>query len=188
MSSSKKSGSVSRRDFLFGAAKRLKFEHLEEEKPKAKAPKLQGEMAEYLREAFTAYSAGDYEKAAGAYRKCLKVDAEDIESRRRLGYCLYRMGKYIQAGVEFERVLYTQKKDNFASLYLGLAMARMDKKEKAVAAWKKYFNTEEIIIQREINLQLALMEQPEHPELAQIADEIEAVVDERRRELSGDKS
>jgi tetratricopeptide (TPR) repeat protein len=190
MSSAKKDkgSSVSRRDFLFGAVKRLKLEHLDAEEEKPKAPKSNTETAEFLREAYTAYAAGDFEKAAAAYRKCIKIDAGDIESRRRLGYCLYRMGKYVQAGVEFERVLYSQKKDNFAFLYLGLAMARLGKKEKAVNAWQGYFNTAEIIIQREINLQLALMEQPEHPELEQIADEIEAVVDERRRELSGDKS
>jgi hypothetical protein len=46
-----------------------------------------------------------------------------------------------------------------AFLYLGLVMVRLDRTEKALALWKRYFNPSAVAVQREINLQVGLIEE-----------------------------
>jgi tetratricopeptide (TPR) repeat protein len=181
----RKSESISRRDLLFGAVKKLRREDewreiREEEQAKSR------ETANLLQEGNQLLEQGDYEAAIEKFRACVAKDTTFLEARRRLGYCLYRTGKYIQARVEFERVLYTRKKDNFSSLYLGLCMARLGKADKAAVVWKGYFNPDEIAIQRELNLQAAMLETENPPEPGEMADAVEEVVERRKHELMED--
>ena len=171
----------SRRDLLFGAIKKLRRDHDFEDEPPL--PKAKPGEPDLFARGNAALSGRDYAAAMDCYRQVVKVAPAHGEARRRLGYCLYRMGQYIQARVEFERLLRGDK-DNFASLYLGLTLARMNKPDKAVAAWEGYFNPDEVRIAREINLQCALLKSPDAPEAAEAADDVEAAVEERKRELA----
>jgi len=180
MSQEKKPGGLSRRDLLFGAVRRLRKEE-DEPAPAPPAPDPAFDLGN------AAYKSGDYQGAAAGYRQCLENAPDHVEALKRLGYCLYRLGQYAQAEAEFRRILGLREKDNFASLYLGLAYARMDEPEKAAAAWKGYFNPDEVRIQREINLQAALLETPEPPSAQDMAEAVEQVVADRKRELAGEE-
>lgn len=185
MSRDKNSTGISRRELLFGAVKKLRREDewqevREEQKARSKI------SATLLQEGNALLEQGDYQAAAEKYRACVARESGFLEARRRLGYCLYRLSQFIQARVEFERVLYTNKRDNFCSLYLGLCMARLGKADKAAKAWETYFNPDEIAIQREINIHLALFETDTPPAIEEVADAIEEVVEKRKMELMED--
>lgn len=192
VSEKKKSKPLSRRDFLFGGLRKLRGE---DDAPKkqdfaALAAATQGVTKDEAQEAKAAFGRGneayavaDYTAAIPEYRQCVKLFPAHLEARKRLGYCLYRTGQFIQARVEFDRVLRETKKDNYSALYLGLTYAQMGKVEKAVAAWRQYYNTDEVRIMRELNLQIALLESPEKPDLADVVEEIEEAIDLRKEEL-----
>lgn len=175
----------SRRDILFGGLRKLRS--FGEEKgpaaPEAKAAPPASELAKRLAEAHAAFKAADYEAAAEAYRSCSRLDTNHPDVRRRLGYCLYRLGQYVQARVELDRALRLLTKDNFTSLYLGLTLARMGRPKDAVAAWRAYYNPDEIRIMRELNLQIALLEAPEPTTAEAAADAVEESVEARKEEL-----
>ncbi len=171
---------ISRRDLLFGALRKLRRDDkFEEDEP---APKATGGQ-DFFSKANEAFAKRDYSAAMDLYRQQVKASPDHSEARRRLGYCLYRLGQYIQAKVEFERIL-RGGVDNFSSLYLGLTLARMNMADKAIEAWKGYFNPNEVRIAREINLQCALLASPDPPEATEAADEVEAAVEERKRQLA----
>ncbi|MDY7000710.1 MAG: tetratricopeptide repeat protein [Thermodesulfobacteriota bacterium] len=176
MSQEKKPGGLSRRDLLFGAVRKLRKD--EEETAPEPAPHPAFDLGN------AAYKNSDYEEAAARYRQCLENVPDHVEALKRLGYCLYRLGQYVKAEAEFRRVLGLREKDNFASLYLGLAYARMCEPDKAAAAWKGYFNPDEVRIQREINIQTALLETPEPPSAHDMAEAVEQAVTDRKRELA----
>lgn len=162
----------SRRNFLFGAVRRLKNEDPDQ------LVASTSECVEAIKEANGLYVDGDYEAARDIYKECLKADQNDADVRYRLGVCLYRIAKYRQAKLEFERVLRIDRGYQDAFLYLGLTMVRLGKPEKAPALWKQYFNTRAIVVQRELNLQLGLMETGVMDPPDTIAEAVEAVIDE----------
>jgi len=172
---------ISRRDLLFGALKKLRRDDDFEDAPPPR--KAQSDGPDHFLLGNVAFSARNYSAAMDHYRQAVKAIPNHDEARRRLGYCLYRMEQYIQARVEFERLLHGGK-DNFASLYLGLTLARMNMPDKAIKAWKDYFNPDEVRIAREINLQCALLASPDPPEASEAADEVEQAVEDRKRELA----
>lgn len=186
MARDRKSTSISRRDLLFGGIKKLRREEEWRELREDQQTKNR-QAAGVLEEGNMLLERGDYQGAAEKYRVCLKEDSSFLEAHRRLGYCLYRLEQYIQAKVEFERVLYNRNRDNFSSLYLGLCLARLGKPEKAAEAWKGYFNPEEIHIQREINLQLAMLETGRPPSAKEMAEAVEDAVENRKLELLEDQ-
>jgi len=186
--SEKKKEPLSRRDFLFGGLRKLRGEDRPEAAALAAATQgVAPDTARQAKEAFLrgnqAYAVADYAAAIPEYRECIRLFPAHLEGRKRLGYCLYRTGQFLQARLEFERVLREAKKDNFSALYLGLTCARMEQPEKAVAAWRQYHNTDEVRIMRELNLQIALLESPEKPDLADVAEEVEETIRIRKEEL-----
>lgn len=179
----------SRRDILFGGLRKLRaFGEDKAPDAAAKAAPPASELAKRLAAGHAAYKAADYAAAAEEYRACVRLDTNHPDVRRRLGYCLYRLGKYIQARVELDRALRLLGKDNFTSLYLGLTLARMDRPIDAVAAWRAYYNPDEIRIMRELNLQIALLEAPEPTTPEAAADAVEESVEARKEELREAKS
>lgn len=153
---------TSRRNFLFGAVRRIKNEKVDE--PVAST----AESIDSIKEANALYVDEKWEEARAKYRQCIENDKNDADVRYRCGVCLYKVGKYRQAKLEFERTLRINREYKDALLYLGLTLVRLEKPEKAMPLWKQYFNPQAIAVQRELNLQLGMMEQG-------IADPLEAI-------------
>lgn len=93
----------SRRNFLFGAVRRIKNE--KSDGPAAST----AEGIEIIKEANGLYVDGNWEDARQKYKESLETDKNDADIRYRLGVCLYRTGKYRQAKLEFERTLRIQR-------------------------------------------------------------------------------
>lgn len=168
---SKKEIDVSRRNLLFGAFRRLRGE-VDEGRPVARS----SETLPVLGEADAAYAAADFSTAAAKYRDVLKLEPGNLDARRRLGCALYREGRYVQAKVEFERVLRTSREDNEAWLYLGLTLARGGSPAKAATVWKNFKDLRNVALMREINVQAALLEEPQPPTGEQMAEAVEAAL------------
>lgn len=164
---------TSRRGFLTGSfLSRSSSKKEETAKPMAET----SSAVEFLRAGNEAYAKGEYEDAVTQYKAFLKMEPRNTPGRVRLGHTLYKLGRNVQAKVEFERVLKLDEKENEARLYLGLTLMRMGKPDKAAEHWKKYFNPQEVPIQREINLQVAYVEAGDEVDPFQIADAVEQVV------------
>jgi len=142
---------VSRRKLLFGFLDRVRGT---ESAPMAAA----SQSAPVLAQANAAFAAGDFAAATAQYKTFLAAESDNAEARQRLGECLYRQGQYIQAKVEFERLLQKNRKANRAILFLGLVLARLDRVQKAAVVWKLFFDPHSVVLQRELNLQIALIE------------------------------
>ncbi|MDP2847291.1 MAG: tetratricopeptide repeat protein [Humidesulfovibrio sp.] len=163
---------VSRRRLLFGFLDRARGA---ESAPMAAA----SQTAPMLAQANTAYAAADFPAAAGFYKSFLQAESDNAEARQRYGECLYRQGQYIQAKVEFERLLQKDRKNNRAILFLGLVLARLDRVQKAAVVWKLFFDPHSVVLQRELNLQIALVEtaaEEQLPAAASVADAVERVL------------
>ncbi|WP_319543428.1 tetratricopeptide repeat protein [uncultured Pseudodesulfovibrio sp.] len=159
-----------RRNFLFGAVRRFKNE--DPDQPVAST----AECVEAIKEANGLYVDGEFEAARDKYKECLQSDQNDADVRYRLGVCQYKIGKYMQAKVEFERTLRIDRSYQDAFLYLGLTLVRLGKPEKAPGLWSQYFNIKAVVVQRELNLQLGLLETGviDPPEV--IAEAVEAAI------------
>jgi tetratricopeptide (TPR) repeat protein len=188
MAQDEKPKGLSRRELLFGMGTRLKKyrdERLAEFGGEDEDEALEAQSRDpVLEEADRAMGAGEWERAVEAFRRYLAYASGDGQARSRLGYCLYRLGRLVQCECEFNMAL-RQGPSNLASLYLGLAAARRGRMDKAVKAWKNYYNPEEASVQREINVQIALVEAGEEPDGRAVADEVEAALEDRRRQLWG---
>lgn len=163
---------VSRRRLLFGFLDRARGT---ESAPMAAA----SQTAPMLAQANTAFAAADFPTAAGFYKSFLQAESDNAEARQRYGECLYRQGQYIQAKVEFERLLQKDRKNNRAILFLGLVLARLDRVQKAAVVWKLFFDPHSVVLQRELNLQIALVEtaaEDQLPACASVADAVERVL------------
>jgi tetratricopeptide (TPR) repeat protein len=143
---------VNRRRLLFGFMDKLRG--VPESAPVASA----SETAPVLAEANAAFAAGSWEAAIAPYRKFLDAERENVEARQRLGECLYNLGRYIPAKVEFERIMQKNRNNNRAIVYLGLVLARLERVQKAAVVWKLHFDPHNVALQRELNLQIALVE------------------------------
>ncbi len=160
---------VSRRRLLFGFMDRVRGEG--EHAPVAAA----SQTAPVLAQANEAFATGNFGAAVGFYREFLAAESANAEARQRLGECLYRQGQFIQAKVEFERLLQKDRKNNRAIVFLGLVLARLDRAQKAAVVWKLHFDPQNVTLQRELNLQIALVESASEDQPADAATMAEAV-------------
>lgn len=163
---------VSRRRLLFGFLDRARGV---EAAPMAAA----SQTAPVLAQANAAYAAGDFAAAAGLYKAFLQDESGNDEARQRFGESLYRQGQYIQAKIEFERLLQKNRKNNRAILFLGLVLVRLDRVQKALVVWKLYSDPHNVTLQRELNLQIALVEsagEEQPPNAATVAEAVERVL------------
>lgn len=163
---------VSRRRLFFGFLDRMRGE---EGAPVAAASETAGVLAR----ANASFGSGDYAGACALYKEFLAGEPGNLDARQRLGECLYRQGQHIQAKVEFERILQKKQKDNRALLFLGLVLARLDRVGKAAVVWKLFFDPHAVALQRELNLQIALVEtaaEGQLPDAAGVAEAVERVV------------
>lgn len=161
----------SRRNFLFGAIRKVKNE-------KSTGPEAStAEAIDSIKEANALYVDEQWEEAREKYKECIACDKNDADVRYRCGVCLYKVGKYRQAKLEFERTMRIDREYKDALLYLGLTMVRLEKPEKAVALWKQYFNPQAIPVQRELNLQIGMMEQGVMDSPETIAEAVESAIE-----------
>jgi len=160
----------SRRNFLFGAVRRYKNENPDQ--PVAST----AECVAIINEANGLYVDEKWEEARLKYKECLDSDKNDADIRYRLGVCSYKVGKYRQAKLEFERTLRIDRDYQDAFLYLGLTMVRLDRPLKAPGLWKQYFNPKAVVVQRELNLQLGLLETGVNDPSEVIAEAVEAAI------------
>ena len=165
---------MSRRKMLFGALKGY-TRTADVPEPRRDNP---GQDAQTLAKANAAFDAGQFAEAVAGYRRFLDTEPGNEDARLRLGRALYAQAAYVQARVEFERVLRTRKNDNQANLYLGLALLRTGKVDKAVVAWKRYFEPGNVLVQREVNLQLGLLEVGDAPAPVAMAMAVEQTMAE----------
>ncbi|MDD3311876.1 tetratricopeptide repeat protein [Pseudodesulfovibrio sp.] len=149
----KKEIDKSRRNFLFGAVRRIRNEN--PDGPVAAT----ASTVDAMKAANALYVDEEWDAARGKYMECMEADKNDADLRYRLGVCLYRLGKHLQAKLEFERALRIRRDYRDALLYLGLTLVRLDRAEKAVALWKQYFNPLAVPVQRELNLQIGMLEE-----------------------------
>ncbi len=167
---SEKNIDKSRRNFLFGAVRRFKNENPDQ--PVASS----AEVVDEMNEANGLYVDEEWEEARLKYKECLKIDQNDADVRYRIGVCGYKVGKYRQAKLDFERCLRINREYKDAFLYLGLTMVRLNKPEKALALWKQYFNPMAVPVQRELNLQIGLIEQGAGDAPEMIAEAVETAI------------
>lgn len=142
---------LKRRRLLFGAVDKLRGA---ESAPMAAV----AQAAPVLAAANAAFAAGNWAEAAERYKAFLAEESANTEARQRLGESLYRQGRLVQAKVEFERLMQKNHKDNNALLFLGLVLARLERLDKAAVVWKLHFDPHNVRLQRELNLQIALIE------------------------------
>jgi tetratricopeptide (TPR) repeat protein len=166
----KKEIDKSRRNFLFGAVRKIKNEKTDGPVASSAA------CIDTIKEANSLYVEQDWEAARLKYRECLEDDKNDADVRYRLGVCLYREGKFRQAKLEFERAARIRRDYQDALLYLGLTMVRLGKPEKAVALWKQYFNPLAVSVQRELNLQIGMLEEDMADSAHDIAEAVEKAI------------
>lgn len=160
----------SRRNFLFGAIRKVK-----NEKPDGPAAST-AEAIDTIKEANALYVDEKWEEARDKYKECIDCDKNDADVRYRCGVCLYKVGKYRQAKLEFERTLRINREFKDAFLYLGLTIVRLGKPEKAVALWKQYFNPQAIAVQRELNLQIGMIEEGMTDSPDEVAEAVEKAI------------
>ncbi|WP_285907625.1 tetratricopeptide repeat protein [Pseudodesulfovibrio pelocollis] len=160
----------SRRDFLMGAVRRFRRE--ENAGPAAST----AACIDVMKQANALYVDEQWEEARQKYRQCLEDDKSDADVRYRLGVCLYRTGMYRQAKLEFERALRLRREYMDAFLYLGLTMVRLERPDKALGLWKRYFNPGALAVQRELNLQVGLMEEGVTDPPQTIAEAVEKAI------------
>ncbi len=166
----KKEIDKSRRNFLFGAVNRIKNE-------RSSGPVASTAASiDTIHAANALYVDEDWDAACLKYKECLEDDKNDADVRYRLGVCLYKAGKYRQAKLEFERALRIQRDYQDSLLYLGLTLVRLDKPDKAVALWKQYFNPLAISVQRELNLQIGMLEEDMADPADMIAEAVEKAI------------
>lgn len=160
----------SRRNFLFGAVRRFKNEDTDQ--PVAST----AECVDAIRQANALYVDEQWEEARLKYKECLQEDQNDADVRYRLGVCSYRVGKYRQAKLEFERCLRIDRNYADAFLYLGLTMVRLGRTDKVAPLWTRYFNPKAVTVQRELNLQLGLIESGQPDPDDAIAEAVEKAI------------
>ncbi|GAB6888140.1 hypothetical protein JCM13304A_16380 [Desulfothermus okinawensis JCM 13304] len=137
---------LSRRDFLFAFRQRFST------KP-SRASSFTNKDAkkadEYL-------SQGKYEDARDIYLKMVEERSDNLVARQKLAYCYYKLGDIKNSMKEFLELKKRGVKSNFVSLYLGLCFAHRGDIPNAILSLKGFFDITKPIVQRAINLQIAL--------------------------------
>ena len=140
---------ISRRDFLFGFRKRMLELSFTNKKDL---------NVEELKKADGFLRSGDFSKAKDILEKVVEDYPEDLVARQKLAYAYYKIGDIKSAKNEFLVLRKKGVKSNFISLYLGLCFAHDGNLKTAINIFKEFFDITKPIIQRAINLQIALFD------------------------------
>lgn len=105
------------------------------------------------------FQKGEYEQAAIELRQLLNNKPDYLPAQKLFCLCLLKANHFLHAQQVLQEVKSRHSSDSFCPLYQGLIAAKQGELNKAVQIWQDYKNLRQPIIQREINLQLALVEQ-----------------------------
>lgn len=162
--------SFTRRDILFGLRNRFK---------QTESPLRTSEIDGPSRDVNALIAHERFAEAADQLRAILKKSPDHFQAGQKLGYCLMKLGELDRAAGILEQLLEIRPRDNFAHLYLGMIRARQGSSESALAHWKEYFNVDQPIIQRALNLQLALHESGGPSTASDMAEHVEQAIQEQ---------
>lgn len=123
---------------------------------------------------------GHYQEALAKLHSLLNKSPDHIQARRKAGYCLLQLGRYVEAEQTFTDILVHHPQDPFTLLHQGLSLVRQDRLSEAIVVWRRYFNTDQPIIQRAVNLQIALFETGGPSESEEVARHIQEAVAEQQ--------
>jgi tetratricopeptide (TPR) repeat protein len=140
---------LTRRDFLFGF--RNRFSKADGAEPSSLTNQRAKEADKLLKE-------GNFERAEKVFKELLKDRSDNLVARQKLAYCLYKTGKIVEAKKEFLTLKKMGIKSNFMCLYLGLCFAHEGKLKEAIETFKEFFDVTKPVLQRAINLQIALFD------------------------------
>jgi Flp pilus assembly protein TadD len=128
---------------------------------------------------------GDYAQAASLLQELLQKVPGHVQARQKLGYCLLQNQEPEAAAQELRLALQERPGENFCLLYLGLAMAWQGDLEQALHYWEQYFNPEQPLIQREINLLLALKDTSGLDSAREIAQRVQQAISRQQSKDQG---
>ncbi len=117
-----------------------------------------------------------FQEAAKAYAACLEKEPGHAEALRRLGFCRLKLNQTSEARMAWDELNRIRPGDHFAALYTGLSYAMDNNVPKAIDAWKSYFNIRQPLIQREINLILALHERGDQLDPAGLVKSVQEAI------------
>lgn len=133
------------------------------------------------REIDSLLQARDFARAVEMLQELLQISPEHLQARNKLGYCLLQTGALAAAAQELQTVLDKKPEDNFALLYLGLTLAWQGDPDQALAYWAEYYNPEQPLIQREINLLLALKNTSGLSQPEDVAQRVQQAIEKQHR-------
>ena len=126
------------------------------------------------------FQKGEYEQAAIELRKLLNDKPDYIPAQKLFSLCLFKANHFFHAKQVLRDIPKNQGEDSFCFLYLGLIAARQNELNEAVEFWQGYKNLKQPLIQREINLQLALIEQKMLSDPLEAARKVEQAIARQR--------
>ncbi len=168
----KKNSKYSRRDLFRGFLRNVRGQSMENE-PSGLDPQV-FRADRLLREE-------KYTEAAKLYASCLEKEPDHAEAWRKLGFCRLKLNQTSGARQAFEELNRIRPGDHFAALYTGLAYAMDSNLKKAMETWKTYFNLKQPLIQREINLTLALYERGDQMEASKVVKSVQKAIEAQRQ-------
>jgi tetratricopeptide (TPR) repeat protein len=142
-----KTKKFSRRDILFGLGRNFRQQD---------AAGARTGFGWQAKEIDAQMRAGDYQAAAETLERVLHKSPDHLQARKNFGFCLLKTQRFAEAEKQFQMVLQDKQNDPFALLYLGLALVKQDRVAEAVSWWKGYFNPDQPIINRVLNMQTSL--------------------------------
>ncbi len=136
---------VSRRDFLLGWIKKIK-NNLQE----------LTDLPDILKRVDKIINSEKYEEAKKILQDLCKKYPNSTELKRRLAITLYKSNEKQRAYALFKEL--GEQKDNLSFLYLAVIEGEKNDDKTTLFYLKKFFDPQNITLQREINLNIALYE------------------------------
>lgn len=166
-----KTKKLSRRDILFGF--RRNFRQQDSSSGKTGFGLEAREVDELM-------ARGEYEEAQKVLWQVLQKSPDHLQARKNLGYCLLKTNAPVEAEKQLHAVLKEKSNDPFSLLYLGLALVKQKRTAEAISWWKEYFNPDQPIINRVLNMQISLFDMGSLGSETEIEKSVEMAIKEQQ--------
>jgi tetratricopeptide (TPR) repeat protein len=130
----------------------------------------------YVRQGNTAYSRGDFEGAARAYREAVAAAPDDTTARHALATSLARLGRTVEALEQLEIVVEQRPQSGVAHYNLGTMYSQGGDPERAVEHFRRALELAPDLADARFNLALLLEQQ------GQLEEALEQYAEVRRRD------